>query len=150
MDGQVQNLQVKLCSAKKQFVIAPSVFDSPAPQHRLNPLPVASPQDLGATKRVLYRLPQEVRKCDTEKFVAQHVGRSHRSPRYWINKSRSIDKLGLARRDNIDKIGSSSGMVVKSASRIIKTSPVAASKPVQTFRDLAKPGPCSRRISLSG
>src|SRR5215510_11836181 len=104
MDGQVQNLQVKSCGAKQQFIIAPSVFDSPASQHRFNALPVASPEDLRATKRILYVLSEQVRKCDTEKFVAQHVDRSHRSFRHWVNKARSVDKLRRPGGDNIDKV----------------------------------------------
>src|SRR5262245_23336234 len=104
MDGQVQNLQVKSCGAKQQFIIAPSVFDSPASQHRFDALPVASPEDLRATKRILYVLSEQVRKCDTEKFVAQHVGCGHRSFWHWINESRSVDKLRLPRGDNIDKV----------------------------------------------
>ena len=49
-------------------------------------------------------LAEQVRKCGTEKFVARHVDCSHRSFRHWVNKSRSIDKLRLARGNNIDKV----------------------------------------------
>src|SRR4029453_800047 len=83
---------------------ARSIFDSPASQHRFNALPVASPEDLRAAQRVLYTLSQEVCKCDTKKFIAQHVDCRHGSFWHRINKPRSVNKLRLPRGNNIDKV----------------------------------------------
>src|SRR3954471_6776336 len=82
VDRQIQNLQVQLCGTKQQFVVSPTVFSSPAPEHWLNSLPVAFPQHLRTAQRVLYTLPEQVGKSQAEKFVPRHVCFVHCGFRY--------------------------------------------------------------------
>src|SRR5437762_11257127 len=95
-------------------------------------------------------MPEQIAESDAEKRVTQHVCSGHWSCMNGIDQERSVDKLRLARNDNIDEerqlFGNRRQVGIEDhqdiACRCVETSPDVSR--------LTDSGPCLRRMFFSG
>jgi len=91
--GQINDLQIQLCGAEQQFIVAPPVLDTPVALKPLESQMITAPERLGATERVLDALANQKGKRPAETGVTQDDQPGHRLALLKISDPRAVNEF---------------------------------------------------------